>query len=85
MIPEHQWTVAAEATSSTSNEEVSNPEVSKSATGVEVLDWKLTNSEEPKNYSHLRSACVISEVEVRFVNWSGYFEHFASWEPALDL
>lgn len=85
MIPQNQWAVITETTANTSNEEVDDPQVGEGATSVEVFDWELTNGKKTKNNSQLRSACVVCEVKVRFINWSSNFKHFSSWEPALDL
>ena len=82
MIIHHDWTVMQQTTAKTSDDEVHAVEVCNPTTGIEILDWKLTDYKESKCNSNLRSGCVVSEVPVRFISWSAdIFKTSASWEP----
>ena len=82
MIVHNDWTIVLKTTANTANDEVDAPSVSKSATGIEVFNWQLTDDGESKEASHLSTSGVVGPVEIGSVNWSGNFFHLAAWEPA---
>ena len=84
MIVESQWSSSSEPSSESSHYEVNNPEVSEPASGIEALDWELSDHKESKSASKLSSSGVVCEIEVRSVDWSSHsiFKSlFGSWEP----
>ena len=85
MIIENNWAIVKETTATSSAAVVDDPCVGESASGVEVLDWKLTDSEETKSNSKLSFGGVVSEVEIGLVDGSGHFSDLAGWDPASDL
>ena len=85
MVPEDNWAVMAETTTTTSDAVVDDPEVGESATSVEVLDWELTDGKESEDDSQLSLSGNCGPVEVRLEDWSGDFSELTLWEPALDL
>ena len=85
MVPQDQWAVVSQTTAAASDDVVDDPEVGKGGSGIEVLDWELTDGEESEDHAELGTAGVVSEVEVRLVDWTGNLEHLAAWEPAHDL
>ncbi len=85
VIVKHDWTVKQKSTATSSDAVVDDEGVGESASGVEVLDWELTDGEKSEDDSHLGLGGVAGHVEVRLVGWSGDLSALASWEPALDL
>ena len=85
MVPEHQRSVVHETTTASLDDVIDNPGIGDTASGVEVLDWELTDGQEPEKNSELGLGGVVSEVEIRLVGWSLHFSHLTFWEPTLDL
>ena len=84
IVVHHDGTVVTKTLTESSNYEVGDPEVSKTNTHVEALDWELTNNSETKEATNLGAGGVISPVEIRFVDGSGDFFHLAAGEPASE-
>jgi len=85
MIIENQRTVKQKTTATSSDAVVDDPCVGETTSGIEVLDWKLTDSKKSKSNSELSSSSIVCEVEVRLVAWSSNLFQLTSWEPALEL
>ena len=82
IVVHHDGTVVTETLTESSHDEVGDPEIGKTYTHVEALDWKFTNHGETKEATNLSTSCVVSPVEVRLVNGSSDFLHLTAGEPA---
>ena len=82
VIVHHNWSVALETATETTNHKVDDPAICEPATDVEVLDWQLTDHCETKKTSNLSAGSIVGPVEVRTVDRSGDFFHLSTREPA---
>ena len=81
VVVHNNRSIRLQTTANTSNHEVHDVEVSDPATGVKILDWKLTNCPQTESNSHLSTRCVVSVIEIRSIHWSRHFFHLSLWEP----
>jgi hypothetical protein len=82
VVVHEDWAIVFKTTAKTLDNEHCNPAVSKENTSIEILDRKFTDNEETKHAADLSSACVVSPVEIRSIDWSCNFLHLAAREPA---
>jgi len=84
VIVQTDGTVVTETLSESPDHEVGDPDVSDTATCVEVLDRELTNNGKTEDTTNLGAGSVVGPVPVGLVARSGDFLHFAAGEPASE-
>jgi len=84
VIVQTDGTVITETLTESPDHEVGDPDVSDTATCVEVLDGELTDDGETEDTTDLGAGGVVCPVPVRLVAGSGDFLHLAAGEPASE-
>ena len=84
VIVQTDGTVVTETLSESPDHEVGDPDVSDTATCVEVLDGELTDDGETEDTTDLGAGGVVCPVPVRLVAGSGDFLHLAAGEPGSE-
>ena len=85
VVVENDWSLMSQTSTSTSGHVSDQVDVYKGASGVETLDWQLSNDGKSKRASDLSSGDVAGHVPVGFGARS--CEHLfvlALWEPRLE-
>ena len=82
VIVEEDWAVELETTAKTSDHEPDGVAVGDKASGIEILDWQLTDHQKTEGNTDLGAGSVVGWVKVRLVDWSGHLAEVAvTWEP----
>ena len=82
VIVHGDWSLVSEASANTVTHEEVQVSPCEPASHIEVLNWKLSDSEQSQHASDLTSGGVVGPVEVRFASRSGdEIVKLVSWEP----
>ena len=84
MVVQADGAVVTKTLTESPHNEVGDPNVGKTAAGVEILDWQLTNEGETEEAADLGTGGVVGPVEIRLVDGSGDFLHLAAGEPTSE-
>jgi hypothetical protein len=84
MVVKADGAVVTKTLTESPHNEVGDPDVGETTTGVKVLDWQLSDESETQEAADLSSGGVVGPVEVRLVDGSCDLLHFATGEPASE-
>ena len=85
LVVRHHWPLVSEATADTLGPEEHNPSVDEPASGVEVLNRKLSDDQKAEKAPHLGAGSIASPVVVRAGTWSHvHVLGLAPWEPGSE-
>ena len=85
LVVAHHWSLISEATADSLGPEEDNPAVDEPASGVEVLDWELSDDQEAEEAADLGAGGVASPVVVRSGTGSNvHLLSLATGEPGSE-